>query len=260
MASFLLPATWRASILALYAFARGADDIADDAVLPKEQKRKRLIVLDEALASGKTYEAPDWAQAFLSLCKTHPRLVTHGRDLLSAFLQDTEKTRYHDWDELMQYCKRSAAPIGRAYLDLVGEERMDRTAADHLCMALQILNHVQDLSKDYLVLGRIYLPQVWLEQAKVPEEDFAKSYTTASLRIVINQTLDATRVLLDRARPLERYTANWRLRVEVNWILQIAHALLQELLERDPLKSRVTLGIWHYARCGFRALFGRAIR
>ncbi len=255
----MLPKEIRAKIMALYHFARGADDIADDAILAPDNKRKKLMLLDEALATGKTYDAPDWAQEFLSMAKQNPKLVTHSRDLLSAFLQDTEKLSYANWDELMQYCMRSAAPIGRAFLDIAGDTHMDRQAADHLCVALQILNHVQDISKDFLVLRRVYLPQEWLMEAGVAEDDLNKSYTTPALRTVIHRTLHETAVILTKAKPLMRPNPNKRLYREITCILRIAFALHAKLLESDPMRSRITLSTREYLVCILRTLLGKAL-
>ena len=110
-------------------------------------------VLDGAAA----HDAP------AALAMRHSLLATgmtaeHCHDVLRAFRQDAEQRRYRDWDELMHYCRYSAAPVGRQLLDLHGESRSTWPASDALCAALQVLNHIQDCAADYRRLDRVYLP------------------------------------------------------------------------------------------------------
>ena len=85
-----------------------------------------------------------------------------ARELIQAFVRDTEKTRYADWDDLMAYCRLSAAPVGRHILALHGEDPALFAANDALCDALQVINHLQDCADDYRALDRVYLPEPWL--------------------------------------------------------------------------------------------------
>ena len=82
----------------------------------------------------------------------------HAQDLLSAFRQDATKLRYANWEELIDYCSRSAMPVGRFVLDVHGEARETWPASDALCAALQVINHLQDCAKDYQSLDRVYIP------------------------------------------------------------------------------------------------------
>jgi len=142
VASWLLPPSKRADIMAFYRFARAADDIADHPSLPSDEKLRLLDQMEGRLP---------------------PAGAEHTAALLIAFRQDASKARYADWGELMGYCQHSAAPVGRFLLDLFGEDRTLWSRSDALCAALQVLNHVQDCGKDYRALDRLYLPQDWLD-------------------------------------------------------------------------------------------------
>ena len=163
--SFLIPPDCRPHVHAFYLFARKADDIADSPTIPAAEKVARLQAASDAL--GKDEAAlPEWAVPYhRSLIETGCA-TQNGRDLLSAFIQDATKLRYADWDDLMDYCLRSAASVGRVMMDIHGESRQaDLEGSDALCNALQVLNHLQDCREDYLALDRVYLPEPWLKEA-----------------------------------------------------------------------------------------------
>ena len=135
--SILIAAPLRPHVARFYAFARAADDIADDCDLPPEEKLRRLAGFEDALM-GRTDDP-----AFAEAAALRESLVAtgigpqHGCDLISAFRQDARQSRYADWESLMGYCERSAAPVGRYLLDLHGEAAAHYPAADALCHALQ---------------------------------------------------------------------------------------------------------------------------
>ena len=249
MASLLLPRARRRDLLAFYAFARGADDIADDPVLPAEDKQAQLESLRDALRSGDDTNLPPWALRYADMLHKRRLSPRHGEDLISAFLQDTGKQRYRDMEELTYYCQRSAAPVGRAMLELGGEEKADIAAADALCIALQLLNHLQDMSKDYLVLDRIYLPLDWLRQAGVAESTLMEQSTNPALRGVVNRMLEHCDALIAQSRSLPATVHSRRLRLEVRVIWNIAHLLSQKLRQQDPLATQVKLKLGDRMSC-----------
>ena len=155
--SFLIPPDCRPHVHAFYLFARKADDIADSPTIPAAEKVARLRAARDALGHDEA-ALPDWAVPYhRSLVETGCG-VQNGRDLLSAFIQDATKRRYADWDELMDYCRRSAASVGRVMMDIHGETaHADIEGSDALCNALQVLNHLQDCREDFLALDRVYL-------------------------------------------------------------------------------------------------------
>ena len=160
---------------------------------------------------------------------------------------------------LFRSCNRSAAPVGRFLLDLHGGGRNGYTAADALCNALQVINHLQDCQEDYRLLNRVYLPCDWLAEAGAAVEDLDRPRTTPALRHVIDRMLDATDSLLAIAQRLPTELKSRRLGMESSAILAIARLLVQRLRAGDPLAGRVALSKAEYAWCCVRGA-GAALR
>jgi len=248
--SWLLPAHLRPHIAVFYAFARAIDDIADNPDLPPEEKVRRLDGFEDAV-TGRAEVPPAYAKGIAmrrSLAETG--IVTdHCVDLVAAFKQDATKLRYRDWDDLMGYCRLSAAPVGRYLLDLHGGSRDGYGPSDALCMALQVINHIQDCQDDHRGLDRVYLPMDWMEAAGARAEDLDGTPTGPPLRAVIDRTLDATNVLLRDAAPLPAGLSSRRLAMESGAILDIARTLVRRLRAGDPLAGRIVLSKADYLVC-----------
>jgi len=179
----------------------------------------------------------------------------HALELLDAFRMDARKNRYADWDELMDYCDRSAASVGRVMMDIHGETATaDIEGSDALCNALQMLNHVQDCKKDYLALDRVYLPEPWLKEAGGGVEDLANSHASPAVRAVIDRCLDQVDTLLARARAMPATVKRRRFRVECALIVQLALALSKKLRRQDPVAQRVKVSKLGWLWCGARAI------
>ena len=140
VASMLVPKKYRSSIIAFYNFARHADNISDDPTLDNAQKKILLENVESALTSEKKVKVPEWVKPYIDKIRNGSCEKRHGLALLSAFKQDVEKSRYDSWAELLDYCNRSAAPVGRTFLEIAGEWQADLEAADSLCNVLQILD------------------------------------------------------------------------------------------------------------------------
>ncbi|CAM5791770.1 squalene synthase HpnC [Ottowia pentelensis] len=168
VASWLCPPRLRAPIAAIYHFARTADDLADEGDAPAARRLADLTAYREdlhAIARG-AQPSPRWAAAVFQPLAAQIRAfalpVQPLHDLLSAFEQDVAKTErgaaYADWPELLDYCRRSANPVGRLLLHLYGVSDAQALAeSDAICTALQLINFWQDLSVD-IPRGRYYLP------------------------------------------------------------------------------------------------------
>ncbi len=184
----------------------------------------------------------------------------HCTDLICAFKQDALKTRYADWDELMGYCLKSAAPVGRFLVDLHGGSTEGRGGdgghgrADALCNALQVINHLQDCGDDYRTLDRVYLPRDWIEAEGATIEDLGEPALTPALRRVVDRCLDGVDALLRDARALPAGLASRRLAMESAAIIDIALTLAERLRREDPLASRVALGKPAYVWCCIRGV------
>lgn len=253
VASWLLPAKARAVILAFYDFARGADDIADHPCLPPDKKYEALHALNRVLEINPAEIIPAWAQAYIECVKRQQTPAEYGHQLLKAFMQDITQTRYESLEELLDYCRLSAVPVGRVVRHACGDD-IPSAASDALCMVLQLLNHLQDVKEDYIKLNRVYLPQDWMQQAGATDAMLGQSRCASELRMVINQLLDECHRLLMLAQSCHLDQSAKRVRVEIAIIWQIAWSLSIKLRQHDPLLQRVKLSRIDYARCVGRAV------
>jgi farnesyl-diphosphate farnesyltransferase len=239
--SALIGRALRPHVHAFYAFARNADDIADSPVLAPDDKLARLDVMEDVLLGARDGGSPSAILLRDSLAATGVT-ARHATDLLIAFRRDATKTRYADWDELLDYCRFSAMPVGRHVLDLHGEEPAKvYLPSDALCAALQVLNHVQDCAKDLAALDRCYLPQDMLAAGGADLDDLRGRVETPGLRWVFAGLLDRTEALCEVAGALPGRTRDRRLRLETAVIVGLARRLAARLRRGDPVATRVKL-------------------
>ncbi len=236
--SLLIRRDLRTHVHAFYAFARNADDIADSAVLSAEDKITRLDGMEDVLLGRHDAGSPSATRLRSSLAETGvtPR---HATDLLIAFRRDATKRRYADWDELLDYCRYSAMPVGRHVLDLHGEDRATYRPSDALCTSLQVLNHLQDCKKDLAELDRCYLPTDLLEEYGASVDDLRGTSSTPGLRRVLDALLGRADALNVTAADLPRLTRSRRLRLETAVIVGLARRLARRLRHGDPVARRV---------------------
>jgi squalene synthase HpnC len=238
--SRLIRADLRRHVHAFYMFARNADDIADSAALAPADKIGRLDRMEAVL----TGQADSGSPSAMALRETLPETgvtLRHSLDVLRAFRQDAEKSRYRDWDELLEYCRYSAMPVGRHVLDLHGESRETYPPSDALCASLQVLNHLQDCVKDLHALDRCYLPEDLLAASGARIEDLRADRASPGLRKVLNVLLDEVDRLNLTAEDLPRRVRDRRLRVETAVIVGLAKRLARRLRREDPVAGRVKL-------------------
>jgi hydroxysqualene synthase len=248
--SFLLPAKARPHVAVFYRYARAIDDIADNPDLAPDEKIRRLdgfaAVIRGDTTGDEAYATGMHMRTSLMQSAVSPR---HCLDLIDAFKQDAVKNRYNDWPELIDYCLRSAAPVGRYLIDLTGGTRDDYASSDALCNALQVINHLQDCQDDFLTMDRVYLPQDWMREAGADVDMLAKGQASAAIRMVLDRCLEATRTLMLTAKQLPANVQNRRLAMESAAIIRIADALIEKLSNKDPLAARVELSKAGYVCC-----------
>jgi hydroxysqualene synthase len=237
VASYFISQKHRPAILAFYYFVRAADDVADNPVAMPSEK---LRILDGMRASlmGESGISPEGA----ALCKVlQARGLTpvHAADLLEAFRRDVTKQRYANWDELMEYCRYSAMPVGRFVLDVHGESQELWPLNDALCAALQVINHLQDCAKDYRTLDRVYLPLDTLRRHGATPEALASLRAAPELRGALAELASHNTALLEKSAAFARSIKDVRLGLEVSAIQTLAEDLNEKLLVRDPLSERV---------------------
>ena len=260
VASLLLPPPMRPHVAAIYAFARAADDFADEGDRPAVE---RLRLLDDwharltACVDGRPGDDP----VFVALCETIRTCslpVELFEDLLSAFRQDVTTTRYATWAELLDYCHRSANPVGRLVLRVAGyaDDRLD-AASDAVCTALQLTNFWQDVERDWRK-GRIYVPREALDRAHAPERDLAARAMTPAWREVLADAADRTRALFDAGRPVCDGVSG-RLRYELRFTWLGGRRILDRLEHAgfDVFAARPALGVADLAGLAWNAVAWR---
>ena len=246
----LLPARVRRHVAKFYAFARAIDDIADNPYLQPNEKIARLEGFSRSVRGIDTTD-PLFRKGHRmreSLAETGV-VDQHCVDLIRAFKQDATKLRYDSWEDLLEYCDFSAAPVGRYLIDLHEESSAAYPAADALCNALQVINHLQDCGDDFRELNRVYLPQDWMTEAGANVGMLSGSQLTSSLRRVLDRCLDKTDELLVLANPLPEQIRDLRFAMETAAIVVIARRLSHELRRRDPLAERVVLTKVQFGLC-----------
>jgi squalene synthase HpnC len=233
VASLLLPAALREPVGAIYRFARGADDIADEGDDAAEIRLEKLRRYRTRL------EAPS---ALASLIRRHALPVELFEDLLDAFAQDVAKKRYASFSELLDYCRRSANPVGRLLLHLFKRTSdSDLACSDAICSALQLINFWQDVEIDY-AKGRVYLPQDEMARHHVTEQHLLEKRCDASWRALMRFQVDRSRTLLLSGEPLGRSLPG-RVGLEIRATIQGGLRILQKIerVDYDVFRRRPAL-------------------
>ncbi len=243
-ASLLVRRDLRPAVAAIYAFARHADDIADEGDAPPEKRLKQLDAW-ETLLERCTHEELDHP-VFLALNDAIARFslpVSALHDLLTAFRMDVSVHSYATEDELLFYCRHSANPVGRLMLALHGIDRPDaRAASDAICTALQLTNFWQDLSRD-IPRGRCYLPETWLADARLSTHALLHDAPDASaLQPALDRAIQFTASLFARGWPLLPLLP-FRFRMQIAATLHGGTAVLNKVATcKNLLHERPTLG------------------
>lgn len=229
VASRLLPAPMRSHVAAVYAFARTADDFADEGHrMPEERHRlldewtERLLTCGGAAATTGDGLNDEAGQIFLALGATiraRKLPVKLFEDLLSACRQDITTRRYATWDAVLSYCERSANPVGRLVLRIAGYDNPSLDmASDAICTALQLTNFWQDLERDWHK-GRLYVPEDDWRACDADERDLSECRLTEEWRCALERVAVRTRTLFDAGRPVcDRVSGRLRLELRLTWL------------------------------------------
>jgi len=259
VASLLKP-QHRAPILAFYRFARAADDVADNSDASADEKLALLHAMRTSIAGSS--DADPVSVALRGTMAAHRLDPVHALDLLTAFERDCTVDRYQTWDDLIDYCRYSAMPVGRYVLDVHGEDRALWPANDALCAALQVINHLQDCQNDYRVIGRVYIPLAALARRGAQVSDLGHAAATPALLGTISDVGAQTFALLAESCRFARGIRDRRLGMEVAIIQRLAEDLTRRVTRRDPLRDKVHHSKFEMARIAGSAvlsyLMGRA--
>lgn len=265
VASRLLPAPMRPHVAAVYAFARVADDIADEGSAPAAQRLAQLDAwqrrLHAAVAVEASGRAPHAHEDLIVLALAHSIRsldlpITLCDDLLSAFGQDTMTTRYDSWADLFDYCRRSANPVGRLVLRIAGyrDEALDRSS-DALCTALQLTNFWQDVGRDW-ISGRLYVPRDVTAACRAREMDLNGPFFNEAWMAAMRQCIDQTRARFEAGRAVcDGVRGRLRYELRFTWLggMRILEAVERTgaalLTQRPTIGTRdLPLLLWRASR------------
>lgn len=260
VASWLLPQPLRHPIEVIYAFARQADDFADEG---ERSDAERLADLERFRGELRRIEHGEAPQAPLfrelaGMMQRHRLPTTLFHDLLDAFTQDVTKKRYADVGEVMDYCRRSANPVGRLLLHLFGAATPRNLAlADGICSSLQLINFLQDVAIDYRK-GRIYLPQEELARYRISEEQIARGDSGGMWRPFMLAQVERARKLLQAGAPLGLALPG-RVGLEIRTIVLGGERILGKIHESggDVFRQRPVLEARDWAYMLWRAVLKR---
>lgn len=247
VASRLLPKQLRQPIAVIYAFARRADDFADEGDLTNNE---RLAALDgfsnklDLIQHGKEVKDTTFI-ALADVIKQHQLPISLFHDLLTAFKMDVTKERYANFGEVMEYCRYSANPVGRLLLHLNNETSPQSLGySDAICSALQLTNFLQDISQDLEESNRIYLPQDEMAQFGVSEDDIRNKLTNPASQKLIAFQIQRTARLMQAGAPLGKVLKG-RMGLELRMTIMGGSRILYKLNQQhDDVFSRPRLNKW----------------
>lgn len=229
--SLILPRRLRRPIHAIYAFARTADDIADEGDAGAAERLAELDRLKaelDAIAAGNTPQMPLMQRLQREAIAPFAMPLQPFYDLLSAFSQDVVKTRYQNFGELVDYCRRSANPVGRMMLHLYGvNDQLSIARSDGICTALQLINFWQDVALDWQK-GRVYLPQDDMAKFKVNEQQIAEGRADFAFQRLMAHECERAFQMLKAGSPLGK-TLKGRIGLELRMIIIGGQLILQKL-------------------------------
>jgi squalene synthase HpnC len=244
VASVLLPARLRPAVEAIYAFARSADDLADEGDATSDARLAALTAYEAALDRIEKGQSADSAmfRALEQAIREHELPLRPLRDLLSAFKQDVVTARYATFDALMDYCRRSANPVGILMLNLYGAATTENLRdSDAICSALQLINFWQDVAVDWQK-ARVYLPQEDLIRFGITEIQLAQPQVNETWRALMHFEVERARAMIISGAPLALRLPGrigWELRLVIQGGLRILECI--EAVDYDVFNHRPQL-------------------
>jgi len=257
VASALLPMRLRKPIGLIYSFARQADDFADEGDLTPDQRLALLDGFRQELNRIGQGEVPQTAffKTLAAMIAEHQLPLQPFHNLLDAFSQDVVKSRYENLGEVMDYCRRSANPIGRLLLHLYGAATPRNIGyADAICSALQIINFLQDVAIDYRK-DRIYFPRDEMIKYRITEAQIARGDASGMWWTFMQFEIERARKLLQSGAPLGLVLPG-RIGLEMRTIIAGGETILRKLHQHhgDMFLHRPVLRPWDWARIMFKAI------
>ena len=233
VASFLIPKKFRKDVAIVYWFARSADDLADEGNVSPEKRLNELNNFENEFLKSLKGESDNFY--FNQLAKTindKKLSVEKFLDLLSAFKQDVVKKNYENFDEVLDYCKRSANTVGRILLELVNvKEKEALIYSDKICSALQLTNFYQDTVID-IEKGRNYYPQNEMQLLNVTNKMFELKKNNPNIIALVKHNVERAQSLFDEGKNLLKYL-NGRFKIEIKWTIAGGEKVLDKIRKND---------------------------
>ncbi|MFA6179058.1 MAG: squalene synthase HpnC [Candidatus Methylopumilus sp.] len=260
VASIMLPKRLREPIGLIYSFARQADDFADEGDLTPDQRLALLDGFRQELDLIGASQAPktDFFITLQTMIAERQLPLEPFYDLLDAFSQDVVKTRYENFGEVIDYCRRSANPVGRLLLHLYGKATPHNIGlSDAICSSLQIINFLQDVAIDYRK-NRIYFPLDEMRKYKIDEQQIASGDTTGTWSLFMEFNIHRARRLLQSGAPLG-LVLKGRIGIEMRTIIAGGECILKKLHKSrgDMFNQRPVLKKSDWAYMLYRALVAK---
>lgn len=253
--SMLVSRRYKPLVNAYYQAARFADDIADNPMLSSAQKLEKLAAVREA------FMQPD-KSGDLQLIRGLGRLFVAERldaslflDLLEAFERDAAGKPIRIWEELIEYCRFSAAPVGRFMLAIHDESPNTYLPAENLCAVLQLLNHMSGIKEDLSLLRRCYIPQSMMDEYDVRASDLGLQTTLPEVRRLLVSLMLKIEKMQPDAEILPHLVKNFRLRVNVCVILSLINSMIQKYKNTDILQAGIHPKAGDWTKALFKGFF-----
>ena len=227
--SFFLPKEIRKDVAIIYWFARTADDFADEGTGGVKERISLINFFEERFRNLLKSEFENSLEmALFTTIKNRNLTGSYFLDLLSAFKQDVEKNRYPDFDEILDYCRRSANPVGRLVLELNGIKNDDANQySDKICTALQLTNFYQDTIIDFQK-GRIYYPEDEMKKFQVDEKVFEIKENNFNFQQLLKHNVDRTQVMFDEGKNIFEYLKG-KLKLQIKWTVKGGEEILKKI-------------------------------
>lgn len=233
VASLLIPKNYRKEIAVIYWFARSADDIADEGNIDPENRLAMLEEFESDFEKALNFSGENSNLKFLA-----ETIIKHNldpknfTDLISAFKQDVTKKSYSTFSEILDYCSRSANPVGRILLALFKiTDEQAKIYSDKVCTALQLTNFYQDTNIDF-EKGRNYYPQDEISMFKITQNMFELKENNPNIKALVKHNVERTQLLFDEGKKLLNYL-NGRFKIEIKWTIAGGEKILEKIRKND---------------------------
>ena len=233
VASFLIPKKFRKDVAIVYWFARSADDLADEGNKSPEKRLNELNNFENEFLKSLKGESINFYFNRLAKTINDKKLsIENLLDLLSAFKQDVVKKEYQNFDEVLDYCKRSANTVGRILLELFNvKEKEALIYSDKICSALQLTNFYQDTVID-IEMGRNYYPQNEMQLLNVTKKMFELKENNPNIKTLLKHNVERTQALYDEGKNLLKYLRG-RFKIEIKWTIAGGEKVLDKIRKND---------------------------